>query len=166
MKQEQITNPFPPVFNENSKILLLGTMPSPKSRAYGFYYMHPQNRFWRVLGTLFNISIPQSIAEKIDFLLSYHIALWDVLESCTITGASDNSIKNPIVNDISSLLKQSNINVIFTTGTKAYQLYKKHIYPITHMEAVLLPSTSPANQGNYSFEALVSAYSVILPYLE
>ncbi len=165
MQQENIRNPFQPIYNKNSKILILGTMPSPKSRENGFYYMHPQNKFWRVLSVLFKTSIPQEIDEKITFLLSQNVALWDVLESCTITGASDSSIKDPVVNDISSLLKKTNINTIFTTGAKAHNLYKKYVFPATQIEAISLPSTSPANQGNYSFEDLVSAYSVILPYL-
>lgn len=136
-------------------------MPSPKSREYGFYYGHPQNRFWRVVADVLNQSMPQTNEEKIHFLLQNKIALWDVLKSCYIDGADDSSIRNPVVNDISSIVKHTHIKTIFTTGLKATQIYKKYIEKQTKIESIYLPSTSPANCRHYSYENLVEKYSVI-----
>lgn len=154
-----------PVYDTSSKILILGTMPSPKSREYGFYYSHPQNRFWRVLAELLQTPIPSSNEEKRVLCLSHHIALWDVLQSCSIEGADDASIREPVANDISGLLQKTGIRRVFTTGTKAAALYKRLCFPSTQLAAVALPSTSPANCRHYSYPDLVGAYRVILEYL-
>ena len=158
-----IVHPLAPVFDKDSRILILGTMPSPKSREYGFYYMHPQNRFWRVMESLFSQEIPNDNDEKRKWLLSHGIALWDVLKSCDIDNASDSSIKNPIVNDFEEIFKTAKIEKVFATGKKSAQLYNKYSkwaeeYPIT-----ALLSTSPAN-CRYSFEDIVNNYSEILKY--
>lgn len=158
---ETIKHEFPPYYDSNSKILILGTIPSVQSRKVGFYYCHPQNRFWKVLANLYQEEIPHTIEEKKQFLTHHHIALWDVIASCTIEGSSDQSILNPVCNDLTFLLNNSMVEKIYTTGQKAYNLYQKYCYPNTKKEATLLPSTSPANAA-YSLEKLVDAYSKII----
>ncbi len=160
---ELIEHTIKPVYDENSKILILGTMPSPKSREYGFYYSHPQNRFWRVVSDLYGQSAPTTIEEKTAFLLQNRIALWDVLKSCRIEGADDGSIKDPVPNDIAALLAQTNIRAVFTTGTKAASLYKRFCQKSAG-PAIALPSTSPANCRHYNYERLKAAYRIILQY--
>ena len=125
MKTERIIHAFSPVFDSESRILVLGTMPSPKSRELGFYYSHPRNRFWPVLAKLFGEEVPETPEEKADFCLRRKIALWDVLKECDIEGASDSSIKNAVPNDISVILKNADIKAVFTTGATAAKLYKK-----------------------------------------
>lgn len=159
---EYVEHPFNPVYDENSEILILGTIPSPKSREYGFYYSHPQNRFWRVLSELYEREIPVSGEEKTRLLLEHRIALWDVLKSCAIAGADDGSIRNPVPNDIAGLLAKTNIQRIFTTGAKAASLYKRFCQKGTGIKAVALPSTSPANCRYYSYEKLLDAYRAVL----
>ena len=164
MKSEHITHSFAPVFDEHSRILMLGTMPSPKSREQGFYYGHPRNRFWKVLSDICGEELPITKDQKISFALSHRIAIWDVLASCDICGADDGSIRNPVANDMNIILKHADIKAIFTTGTKAFTLYKKYCFPKTGIEAIRLPSTSPANCG-LSYEKLREAYSTILDYI-
>ena len=155
-----VTHEFPPLFDDNCKILILGSIPSPKSREQAFYYGHPQNRFWRVLAAVFEENIPQTVDQKRFFALSHHIALWDALEECDICGASDSSVKNPIATDIPWLLQKAPIHHIYATGTAAYTYYQKLNFPRTGIEAVRLPSTSPANCA-ITFDHLVEAYTII-----
>ena len=162
---ETVTPSLAPVIDAESRILLLGTMPSPKSRETGFYYGHPQNQFWNVLAAVFDTGTPQSIPEKLAFLHAHHIALWDVLHSCEIKGAEDSSIQNPVVHDIRSLLSKAPIRQIFTTGKKATALYTKYCFPDTQRESIYLPSTSAANRGRFPFTALVTEYSILRTYL-
>lgn len=162
----RVVHPIPPLFDAKSRVLILGTMPSPKSREAGFYYMHPQNRFWRVLAALFLQPVPPpDPAARAAFALAHGVALWDVLASCEINGASDAAIKHPVANDLSVVLAHASIHAIFTTGTKATQLYDRYIYPTTQIAATGLPSTSPANCA-CSFEALCAAYQPILTIFE
>ncbi len=154
-----------PVFDKNSKILILGSFPSLKSREAGFYYSHKQNRFWKVMEKIFNENIENNIDCKKIFLLKHNIALWDVIKSCDIEGSSDSSIKNICVNDINSILKSSSIKYVFTTGKKAYDLYKKYCFNNTKIDAIYLPSTSSSNIANYNLEDLISNYKIILKYL-
>ena len=163
MKAERITHEFSPVFDSESRILVLGTMPSPKSRELGFYYSHPRNRFWPVLAEIFGEEIPKTPEEKQDFCLRNKIALWDVLKECEIEGASDSSIKNAVPNDLSIILNSADIKAVFATGTTAAKLYKKFIEPETKIPAIALPSTSPAN-AKVKFEELVEEYKIILKY--
>ena len=135
-KGEWVSHCFAPVYNENSKILMLGTMPSPKSREIGFYYSHPQNRFWSLLSDLLEQKKPETVSEKQAFLLRNHIALWDVLSGCSIIGADDSSIQNPVPNDLRKILQEADIKAIFTTGTKAASLYKKYCLPQIGKEAI------------------------------
>ena len=157
----QVKHEFAPIYNQDSQILILGSIPSIKSREQHFYYGHPQNKFWKVLEELYQIPKLHTIEEKKQFLLKNKIALWDVIQSCEIEGSSDLTIKNVIPNDISSLLQKTNIKKIYTTGKKAYQLYQKYCYPNTKIEAIYLPSTSPANIANFTFEQLVENYQCI-----
>lgn len=159
-----IHHTFEPIYNKHSKILILGTMPSPKSRENGFYYMHPRNRFWPIISLILSQPIPETIEAKKQFLLNNNIALWDVLKSCDISGASDSSIKNPIANDINIILSNADIKAIFTTGSKAYNLYNQLCYPNTNFKAIKLPSTSPANQRMNTYE-ITEQYKIIKNYL-
>lgn len=153
-----------PIYDENSRVLILGTMPSPKSREVGFYYGHPQNRFWKVLADLFNEKSLTTKEEKMMFLHRHHLALWDVLKSCEIQGADDSSIKQPVPNNLDMILKEAKIEAIFTTGKKATDLYMKYIYPKTNLPAIGLPSTSSANR-RLSYEQLKESYAKILDYI-
>ncbi len=155
-----VTHPFPPLYNRDSKVLILGSFPSVKSREQMFFYGHPQNRFWRVVSAVFGCDAPSTIAEKCEFLLSHGIALWDVVASCEITGSSDSSIKNVTANDLSKILNSANISRIFVNGKTAEKYYNKYTKNKTGREAVCLPSTSPANAA-WSFERLVDAWGVI-----
>ena len=159
--EETIIHPLKPIYDRNSKILILGTMPSFKSRENNMYYSHPKNRFWKVLSIIFNEETPISNNEKVSFLLKHNIALWDVLKSCKIKGSSDSSIKDPIVNDFNHIFNNCNINAVFTTGKKASKLYKN----LTGKESLYLPSTSPANCA-LSLDNLVECYKTILSYLK
>ncbi len=161
---DYVEHTLKPIYDKDSKILILGTMPSPKSREHGFYYSHPQNRFWYVISDLYDQKLPVTNIEKTDFLLRNHIALWDVLKSCNINGADDGSIKDPVANNIGDILEKTNIQAVFTTGAKAAALYKHFCMKPTGIAAISLPSTSPANCRHYNYESLKAAYSVILEY--
>lgn len=152
-----------PIYNEFSKVLILGSLPSVKSREVGFYYAHPQNRFWLILESLFGVSLPDVQAKK-EFLLSHGVALWDTVASCEISGSSDASIKNIEVNDLTNLLQDSQIKFVFCTGRKAYNLYQKYMKPNTNIDAFLLPSPSAAN-ARCSLSDLISSYQIILDCL-
>ena len=157
----KVQHTFNPFYDRNSKILILGSMPSVKSRELGFYYMHPQNRFWQVLQIVFNDKIKDNTIEsKKEFLIKHKIALWDVIKSCEITSSSDASIKKVIPNNIKKLLKKTKIKKIYTTGKKAYDLYNKYIFSKTNVNATSLYSTSPANCA-IKLEKLVENYQVI-----
>ena len=134
-----------PVYDSESIVLILGSIPSIKSRENGFYYAHPKNRFWSTLSKVFNEEIKNTKEDKINFLLKHHIALFDSIKECDIKSSSDSSIKNVIPNDITNILNNSKIKYIFTTGRKSYNIYQKYIYPNTNIKAIYLPSPSPAN---------------------
>ncbi len=150
-----------PIYNKDSKILILGSFPSVVSRKNLMYYSHPQNRFWKIISILFN----EKINDKKEFILNHNIALWDVIESCEISGSSDSSIKNVKPNNIDLILKEANIKCIFTIGRKAYQLYNKYIYPQNNIKPILLSSTSPAN-AQKSLNDLVQEYKIILNFIK
>ncbi len=155
-----------PVYTKKAKVLILGSMPSVTSREMGFYYAHPQNRFWKTLEQVYQEKIGPSKKEKIAFLKKHHIALFDVLKSCDIVNSSDVSIKNPIPNDLVSLLNKTEIQAIFTTGKKAYELYKKFCYPVTNRDAIPLPSTSPLYCPKGIEEKLKEAYTQIRKFTD
>lgn len=154
-------HPIPPLYDEKSCVLILGSFPSVKSREQGFFYGHPQNRFWRVLAALLNEPIPQSVDEKRQMILKHNLALWDVIGSCEITGSSDSSIRNVIPNDIGMLIRKSKINKIYVNGKTAEKYYIKYIEPQIGIKAQCLPSTSPANAA-WSFGALLDAWKTII----
>ncbi len=157
----QAVHEIAPIFDSSSTILILGSFPSVKSREGCFFYHHPQNRFWKVLSKIFESAVPVSIDEKRAFLLSHHIALWDVVASCEINASSDSSIRNVVPNEISLILRATKISHIYTNGGTASQLYNRYIYPATGIQAIKLPSTSPANAG-FSLDMLVSSWQAIL----
>lgn len=159
-----VIHAFEPVCDSSSKVLILGTMPSPKSRENGFYYGHPQNRFWPVLAAIFAEAVPETPAERRRFALEHRIALWDVLRRCDIDGASDASIRDPVPNDLRPILAQADIRAIFANGGKAAELYDRFCLPAAGRGCIRLFSTSPANCRR-SFSELVNNYRVILDYL-
>lgn len=164
MKEKEslfLKHTFEPVFNKDSKVLILGSFPSVKSRENNFYYGHPQNRFWKVLAQIFEVEVPQSIEEKKTFLLEHNIAVWDVIESCTIIGSSDSSIKDVVVNDFSKVLENSSVERIYVNGGKAYELYHRYAENQTGIPAIKLPSTSPANAA-WNLERLCSEWKKII----
>ncbi|MBQ3490688.1 MAG: DNA-deoxyinosine glycosylase [Clostridia bacterium] len=152
----KITHPFEPIYDEHSRILILGSFPSVRSRTDGFYYGHPQNRFWRLMEELYGMDVLQTTEEKKNFLLKNGIALWDVIASCEIENSSDSSIRNAVPNDLNRILKHANIRYIYTNGKTADKLYRKYF----ERESVCLPSTSPANAG-WTFEKLIKAWGKI-----
>ena len=160
MIEERVFHNIEPVYDKNSEILILGSFPSIKSREMVFFYGHPQNRFWKVLAGVFCTDVPITIEEKKRFLLEHHIAVWDVIASCTITGSSDSSIKDVIPNDLTELLENSSINKIFTNGATSYKLYEKYTKPRTGISAIKLPSTSPAN-AVFKLERLIEEWKII-----
>lgn len=162
MSSERVTHEFPPVYDGNSRVLILGTIPSPKSRERGFYYMHPQNRFWKMLCAVLGEDIPPGVEERRGLCLRRGVALWDVLESCDITGAEDSSIRNARPNDLRLILGGCPIKAVFTTGKKAHALYKKYFPDLP--EDICLPSTSPANR-TISEAEMLEQYRVIARYL-
>ncbi|MEE0859172.1 MAG: DNA-deoxyinosine glycosylase [Acutalibacteraceae bacterium] len=155
-----INHPIPPVFDENSKILILGSFPSVKSREQMFFYGHPQNRFWKVVSAVFEKPLPETVEEKREFLLSSQIALWDVISSCDITGSSDSSIKNVIPNDLNKILEYANIRKIFVNGKTSEKYYNKYMFNKTKREAIYLPSTSPAN-ASWTLSCLIEEWKQI-----
>ena len=152
-----ICHPFPPVYDRNSKVLILGSFPSVKSREAQFFYGHPQNRFWRVLAAVFNCGVPATVGEKRAFLLQHGVALWDVIASCEITGSSDASIRNVTVCDVELILQHTRIQTIFVNGKTAEKYYNRYLKPVLHRDAVCLPSTSSANAA-WTIERLVDAW--------
>lgn len=157
MEYQTHSHEFPPVWNKQSRILILGSFPSVKSREQGFFYGHPRNRFWKVLSSVFACEEPMTIEEKKKMLLTHGIALWDVIASCEIKGSSDSSIRNVVTNDFSEILQKSQVRAIFTNGQTAGKLYQKYVEKKTGLMATTLPSTSPANAA-WTLERLVESY--------
>lgn len=149
-----------PVYDEHSRVLILGSFPSVKSREIQFFYGHKQNRFWKVLAGILDCEVPQTIEEKKSLLLSHRIAVWDVIGTCTITGSSDSSIRDVVPNDISRILNRAPVQLICANGNKSWELYQKYLYPQTKREAVKLPSTSPANAA-FRLENLIEEWKSI-----
>ena len=154
---ERLIHPFPPVYNAESRILILGSFPSVASRVQEFYYSHPRNRFWPLLAALLGVREPRTIEGKKQMLLCHHIALYDAVTACTLTGSADASIQSIIPADLSSIFKEAPIQTVFANGTKAYEVCIKQI----GISAIKLPSTSPAN-ARFGFEELLAAWKQIL----
>lgn len=158
-------HPFPPLYDKHSKVLILGSFPSVKSREQMFFYGHPQNRFWKVISAVMGADTPITIKEKSDFLHTNHIALWDVIACCDITGSADSSIKNVVANDITKIVKEADIKQIFVNGKTAEKYYNKYIRDTIGKGAVCLPSTSPANAG-WSVDRLIKAWEIVKTYIK
>lgn len=154
-------HPIPPLYDENSRLLILGSFPSVKSREQMFFYGHPQNRFWRVLAAVFGESVPVTTDEKRALALGHGVALWDVIASCEIEGSADSSIRAVRPNDLSPILSAAPIERIFVNGATAMKYYKKYTEPAVGRRAVRLPSTSPANAA-WSLERLIEAWASAL----
>ena len=157
-----VIHPIEPVYDSNSRVLILGSFPSVKSREAAFFYGHAQNRFWKVLAAVFHRPVPASVEEKRALLLEEGVALWDVIASCEIQGSSDSSIKNAVPNDLTPIFEAAHIEAIYVNGKTAEKYYKKYLLPVTHREAVVLPSTSPANAA-WNLERLVGAWQILNP---
>lgn len=153
---EHVTHPFDPLFDLESRILILGSFPSVQSRKQNFYYAHPQNRFWKVLAGIFEEEVPSTIEEKKLFLKAHHVALWDVIDACSIHGSSDSSIRDVIPADLNRVLSGSSITTIFCNGKKSLQLFDRYQKP-KGLDAQYLPSSSPANAA-FSLEKLISIW--------
>ena len=164
MAKQFQTHPFEPIFDKDSRILILGSFPSVKSRENNFYYWHPQNRFWKVLASLLKKPGPETIEEKKAFLLSNHIAVWDTVAYCKIENSDDSSISNVKANDLSLILKNADIKAIYTNGKTSAKLYGKYIEPQINIKATVLPSTSPANAA-WNLQRLCEAWQIILKEL-
>ena len=154
-----------PVWDKDSEILILGTFPSVQSRETGFYYGHPQNRFWRVMTAILHEQMPVTTEEKKQILLAHHIALWDVIAECDIVGSSDSSIKNVLPNNVNQILQYTKVRKIFVNGATSERLYIRYLLPITHKTAIRLPSTSPANAA-WTFERLCEAWNIVADELD
>ena len=160
MARDRILHPIPPIYDAHSEVLILGSFPSVKSREAAFFYGHPQNRFWRVLAAVYGEAVPESVEEKTAFLLRHHIALWDVIASCSIEGSADSSIRDAVPNDLRPILELSGLRRIYCNGKTAEKLYRKYIEPTLGIKALCLPSTSPANAA-WSLERLTAAWRCI-----
>lgn len=161
---QHVEHGFGPVYDKESRILILGSFPSVKSREQAFYYGHPQNRFWKVLAALADTEVPQTIEEKKEWLHAHHIAVYDVIEECDIEGSSDSSIRNVTPADIRTIIAQSNVSHIFTNGKLAGKLYRRYQAKTCDLPTTELPSTSPANAA-YSLDKLIAAWQDIKVYL-
>lgn len=157
----RLTHPIPPLFDGQSRVLILGSFPSVKSREARFFYGHPQNRFWKLLALLYEAQEPQTVEEKTQLVLRHHLALWDTIQACTVNGSSDSSIRDVTPNDLRVILDHSPIERIYCNGAASHRLYRQYILPHTGIPAVKLPSTSPANAA-WTLERLREAWSVIL----
>jgi hypoxanthine-DNA glycosylase len=151
---------IPPVFDKDSRILILGSFPSVKSREAEFFYGHPQNRFWKVTSAVFGCETPLTVPEKREFLLKNHIAVWDVIARCDIENSADSTIKNVVPNDLGMILCTADIKEIFVNGRTAEKYYNKYILPLNGRRAVCLPSTSPANAAK-SLDDLIESWKII-----
>ena len=160
MQPQKIIHPIPPLYDAESKILILGSFPSIKSREAMFFYGHPQNRFWPLLARLFGEDVPTSIEEKKSLVLRHRVALWDSIHSCTIVGSSDSSVRDVVPNDLSVILDNSKVERIYCNGALSHKMYTKYIYPTTGIAAVKLPSTSPANAA-FNMDRLEKEWQVI-----
>lgn len=161
MEYERLIHPFEPIYNAESKVLILGSFPSVKSREQAFFYGHPQNRFWKVIAAVTGEPVPVNIEEKKALLLEHGIAVWDVIASCEIIGSSDSSIRNVQVNDLSRILNAAPDVKIFANGTKSYELFCRYAKAQTGKEITKLPSTSPANAA-WSLERLCEEWKRLL----
>ena len=157
---QKIIHPIPPLFDKDSRILILGSFPSVKSREAMFFYGHPQNRFWPLMARLFDEPVPTTVEEKSRLALNHHIALWDSIHSCTITGSSDSSVRDVAPNDLSVILSGSRVGEIFCNGALSHKMYMKYIFPATGIKATKLPSTSPANAA-FGMDRLAAEWSII-----
>lgn len=158
---QTVVHPIAPLFSSHAHTLILGSFPSVKSREGMFFYHHPQNRFWHVLSSLFNENLPHTVDEKRALILHHNLALWDVIGSCTIDGSDDASIRDVVVNDLTPIFSAAPVTRIFCNGKTAHKLYCKHQLPHTGIEAICLPSTSPAN-AQWSLDRLCQAWQVIV----
>ena len=164
LKELQI-HTIAPVYDAASRVLILGSFPSVKSREAQFFYAHPQNRFWKVLAAVLDRPCPADVEEKKRMLHGAHIALWDTIASCELSGSSDSSIRNVRANDLTEILQTAQICAVFCNGATSYRLYRKYLEAQSGREAVCLPSTSPANAG-WSVERLIGAWQAVREALE
>ena len=161
----RIDHPLPPLYDEHSEVLILGSFPSPKTRESGFFYGHPQNRMWPVLARLFDEPVPGTVNEKRDFLLRHHIAMWDVLASCEIVGASDASISGEVPTDLLPIFEAAPIKAVFCAGGVSAKMYRKYHEERCGMPCFAMPSTSPANAA-WSLDRLTESWAKVLEFID
>ena len=161
----RLTHEFPPLFDADSKVLILGSFPSVKSRQQQFYYGHPRNRFWPLMARILDVPLPETVDDRKQLALSRGVALWDVIDSCEITGSSDSSIRNPEMTDLPLILETAQIRQIFVNGKTAFTLFEKYQKPLTGRQAICLPSTSPANAA-CDLDRLYDDWRIVGEYLE
>ncbi|NLM19990.1 MAG: DNA-deoxyinosine glycosylase [Clostridiaceae bacterium] len=162
-RYQTIVHPLPPFYRPNSRVLILGSFPSIKTREMGFFYGHPQNRFWPILANLFEDEIPQTLEQRKEFLQRYQIAAWDTIYQCDIIGSSDSSIRNVVPTDLKPIIKQSLITQIFTNGGTSDKYYKQYHEKLLGIKAIKLSSSSPAN-ARFSLERLIEEWKIILDF--
>ncbi len=160
-RYEHIIHPFGPLYDKNSRVLILGSLPSVKSREQNFFYGHPQNRFWPLIARLFNEPVPLTIEEKKKMILKHHLALWDTIYSCDIIGSSDSSIKNVVPTDLEQIINNSKVTAVFCNGNTSGRYFHKYQEKTLGIKATILPSTSPANAA-WSMERLEEAWKIIV----
>lgn len=160
-RYEHIIHPFGPLYDKNSRVLILGSLPSVKSREQNFFYGHPQNRFWPLIAKLFNEKVPTTIPEKRRLILKHHLALWDTIYSCDIIGSSDSSIKNVVPTDLEQIINNSKVTAVFCNGNTSGKYFHRYQEKTLGIKAAILPSTSPANAA-WSMERLAEAWKVII----
>lgn len=157
-----IKTSFPPISNENSRILVLGSLPGDKSLELGEYYGHPRNRFWKILSTITNKELPTAYAEKKEFLFKSGIGVWDVAHKATRKGSMDSAMKDEEPNDLDAFIaNHKNLTVIGFNGKKAELLFNKFFKRQSSLRYVSLPSSSPANAG-INFEDICTSWSRLL----
>lgn len=161
-KYEHIVHPFPPLYDDDSEILILGSLPSVKSREQMFFYGHPQNRFWKVMSRVLGEELPTTIEEKKIMLYAHHVALWDTIYSCDIIGSSDSSIKNVIPTDLGKIISSSKVTKVICNGKTSGKYFSKYQQKELDIEPVILPSTSPANAA-FSVDKLVEIWGTVIP---
>ena len=160
MEYQHIIHPFEALYDEDSRILVLGSFPSVKSREQKFFYGHPQNRFWQVTAAVFEDDVPETIERKKQFLHRHHVAAWDVIDGCDIKGPGHSSIKNAVPTDLQKIIRNSRVSAVFCNGKTSGRMYEKYHEPVLKMKAQILPSTSPANAA-WTLERLIEVWRKI-----
>ena len=158
---QTIIHPLKPLYRADSKLLILGSFPSVKTREYGFFYGHPFNRFWPLMAALFQEEISTKIEDRRAFLLRHKIAVYDSIYQCDIVGSSDASIQNVVPTNLRPIFETAEIRQVFCNGQTSYYYYQKYHAESCGIQGVKLPSTSPAN-ARYRLDDLVKEWQSVV----